>query len=281
MSVNKKYLIVIAGPTASGKTALAIELAKKYNTEIISFDSRQFYREMNIGTAKPTPSELNLATHHFIDNLSIHQNYSIGDFEKEAMACLDDLFSKHDVVIAVGGSGLYINALLYGVDEFIEIDNKVRENLKNEYEEKGLEFLQKELAASDPDYFEEADIHNPQRLLRALEVCRQSGKPYSSFLGKNKTERNFEAIKIMLNMPREVLYERINLRVNNMMKEGLLEEAKKLYPHKELNALNTVGYKELFAHFDRELTLDEAVSLIKQKTRNYAKRQITWFKNQD
>lgn len=281
MSGSNKYLVVIAGPTAVGKTNLAITLAKKYNTEIISFDSRQFYREMSIGTAKPDFHELAEVPHHFINNLSIHQNYSIGNFENEAMACLNSLFNKHRLVIAVGGSGLYINALLNGLDDFVNIKLSTKEKAKLLYEEKGISALQNELRRLDPDYFNEVDINNPQRLMRALEVCWESGLPYSSFLGKNQVKRNFEAIKILLNLPREKLYYQINQRVDKMMAEGLENEVKKLLPFRHLNALNTVGYKELFTHYDGKISLNEAVDLIKQKTRNYAKRQLTWFKHQD
>lgn len=280
MPSGKKYLIVIAGPTASGKTALAIELAKHYSTEIVSFDSRQFYREMNIGTAKPTAEELTKAPHHFINNLSIHHSYNIGEYEKEAIQLLKNLFEKYPIVIAVGGSGLYINALLNGVDEFIEINPSIKTSLQRDYEEFGLPFLQNELSKLDPDYYKEVDFNNPQRILRALEVCRQSGKPYSSFLGKTKVKRDFESIQILLNLPREILYNKINTRTDKMMQEGFLKEAEILLPFRTLNSLNTVGYKELFMHIEGKLSFEEAVRLIKQKTRNYAKRQLTWFKNQ-
>lgn len=281
MDPNKKYLVVIAGPTGVGKTALAIQLAKQYVTEIVSADSRQFYKETEIGTAKPNQAELNEVTHHFINTLSIHQNYNIGDFEKDAIACLTDLFTKHDIVFLVGGSGLYINAVLYGVDEFFEIKPETREFIKTKYSESGITWLQSELKEKDPDYYEIVDVNNPQRLMRALEVCYDSGKPYSSFLSNNKKQRPFNVIKLLINSPREVLYERINKRVDEMVDQGLIEEAKALYPYKSLNALNTVGYKELFAHFTGELTQEAAIDLIKQKTRNYAKRQLTWFNNQD
>jgi tRNA dimethylallyltransferase len=278
---NKKYLVVVVGPTGVGKTALAIQLAKHYGSEIISADSRQFYKETEIGTAKPSANELEEVPHHFINTLSIHQNYNIGDFEKDAMLCLTDLFTKHDIVFLVGGSGLYINAVLYGVDEFFDIKPETRDLIKAKYAEAGIIWLQEQLKEKDPDYYEVVDVNNPQRLMRALEVCYESGKPYSSFLSNNKKERPFEVIKLLINSPRELLYDRINQRVDVMVKEGLVEEAKALYPHKTLNALNTVGYKELFAHFSGELTQQEAIDLIKQKTRNYAKRQLTWFNNQD
>ncbi len=281
MNPNQKYLVVIAGPTGVGKTALAIQLAKHFNTKILSADSRQFYKEMSIGTAKPTPSELKEAEHLFIDSLSIHNNYSIGDFEKDAIKALDELFKDNQVVFLVGGSGLYINAVLYGIDEFENVADATKEKVRKQYEEKGLNWLQEQIRNSDPDYYNTVDINNPQRLQRALEVCLETGKPYSSFLSQDKKQRNFEAIKILINTDREKLYERINKRVDQMIKDGLVEEAKSLYPNKHLNALNTVGYKELFSHFGGEIELPAAIDLIKQKTRNYAKRQLTWFNNQD
>lgn len=281
MNPNQKYLVVIAGPTGVGKTALAINLAKHFSTKILSADSRQFYKEMSIGTAKPTPNELAEAEHLFIDSLSIHDNYSIGDFERDAIKALNELFKDHQIVFLVGGSGLYINAVLYGVDEFENVSDATKEKVRKQYEEKGLTWLQEQIQTLDADYYNTVDINNPQRLQRALEVCLETGKPYSSFLSQNKKERNFEPIKILINTDREKLYERINKRVDNMISEGLVEEAKALYPNKNLNALNTVGYKELFSHFAGEIELQAAIDLIKQKTRNYAKRQLTWFNNQD
>lgn len=281
MNPNQKYLVAIAGPTGVGKTSLAIQLAKHYESKIISADSRQFYKEMSIGTAKPTKEELTEAEHFFINSLSIHDNYSIGDFEKDALKCLDELFKTHQLVFLVGGSGLYINAVLYGVDEFENVSEDTKEKVSLNYEQKGLDWLQNQIKTLDPDYYNTVDINNPQRLQRALEVCLESGKPYSSFLSKNKKTRNFETIKILINTDREILYQRINERVDSMVKNGLIDEAKSLHPHKKLNALNTVGYKELFAHFDGETELTTAIDLIKQKTRNYAKRQLTWFNNQD
>ncbi len=281
MNPNQKYLVVIAGPTGVGKTALAISLAKYFNTKIISADSRQFYKEISIGTAKPSPSELKEAEHLFINSLSIHDNYSIGNFEKDVIKKLNELFNEYQIVFLVGGSGLYINAVLYGVDEFENVSEITKENVRKQYEEKGLIWLQEQIQNLDPKYYNSVDVNNPQRLQRALEVCLESGKPYSAFLNNNKKQRDFETIKILINTDREKLYERINKRVDNMISEGLVEEAKALIPHKNLNALNTVGYKELFAHFDGEMDLPSAIDLIKQKTRNYAKRQLTWFNNQD
>jgi tRNA dimethylallyltransferase len=278
---NQKYLVVIAGPTGVGKTALAVQLAKHFNTKIISADSRQFYKEMSIGTAKPTSSELKEAEHLFIDSLSIHDNYSIGDFEKDAIKELGELFRDNQIVFLVGGSGLYINAVLYGVDEFENVSEITKEKVRKNYEEKGLVWLQEQIQTLDPDYFSTVDISNPQRLQRALEVCIETGRPYSSFLSQSKKQRDFETIKILINTDREKLYERINKRVDQMIKDGLVNEAKQLFPHKDLNALNTVGYKEIFAHFAGAMDLSATIELIKQKTRNYAKRQLTWFNNQD
>lgn len=281
MTNQKKYLVVIAGPTGVGKTALAIKLAKHFGTEILSSDSRQFYIETSIGTAKPTSEELATVPHHFINTLSIHQNYSIGDFERDAIQVLNKLFESHDIVFLVGGSGLYINAVLYGVDEFIDVSETTRVAIKEEYAQKGLIWLQDQVKELDPNYYDEVDINNPQRLMRALEVCRESGKAYSSFLSKNKKTRTFESIKILINTSRDELYERINKRVDKMIEEGLEGEVKNLMPYKQLNALNTVGYKELFSYFEGEIAREQAIELIKQKTRNYAKRQLTWFNNQD
>lgn len=281
MNSGKKYLVVIAGPTGVGKTALAIQLAKHFNSEIISADSRQFYKETSIGTAKPSEEELNTVPHHFINTLSIQQNYSVGDYEKEVIRLLDELFQTHSILFLVGGSGLYIDAVLYGVDEFVEVSEKTREEIKLRYEKEGLPWLQEELKLRDIQYYNTVDLNNPQRLMRALEVCLESGKPYSSFLKNKNPKREFEIIKLLINQPREVLYEKINKRVDKMIADGLEAEAQSLYPFKHLNALNTVGYKEWFLHFSGEVPRDAAIDLIKQKTRNYAKRQLTWFKNQD
>ena len=281
MSTKKKYLAVIAGPTGVGKTSLAIELAKHFNTKIISGDSRQFYKEMEIGTAKPNAKQLEEVEHFFINSLSIEQNYNIGDFEKDAIKCLDKLFKEHEIVFLVGGSGLYINSVLYGVDEFVEVSEEIKETVAKNFRQTGIASLQAQLQELDPEYFKFVDINNPQRLMRAIEVCLQSGVPYSSFLGKQKPERNFEPVKILINTTREELYDRINNRTDEMMAQGFLEEAKKLLPYKELNALKTVGYKELFDHFAGINSLSKTIELIKQKTRNYAKRQLTWFNNKD
>ncbi len=280
MSVKKK-LIIIGGPTASGKTDCAIQLAQHFGTEILSADSRQFYKEMSIGTAKPQLSDLAKAKHHFIGNLSIHDAYSVGDFERDALAVLETIFETHDTAIMVGGTGLYIRAVCEGLDVFPEVPLSIRDEFEDIFQKQGIEPLQKLLQEVDYEYFTKADIQNPMRLIRALSVWKVSGQPFSSFRSGNKVERIFTPIYIALDLPREVLYDRINRRVDLMMVEGLLEEAKSLYPYKDLNALQTVGYTELFAHFYGEMTLDEAVDKIKQHTRNYAKRQMTWFRKND
>ncbi|MEZ4962106.1 MAG: tRNA (adenosine(37)-N6)-dimethylallyltransferase MiaA [Saprospiraceae bacterium] len=278
MGKATKYLIVVGGATATGKTNLSIQLARHFGAEIISADSRQFYREMNIGTAKPSPEELEMAPHHFINSLSVEQDYSVGDFEKDALALLRSLFEKSDVAILVGGSGLFIQALCEGMDEFPEIPSETVAEVAEFYKEKGLEGLQKELEKRDPDYFLKVDRNNPQRLMRAISVCRATGAPFSSFLQQGKRERPFQPIYILLEFDRELLYKRINQRVDDMMEAGLLEEAKNLFPKKQLNALQTVGYQELFDFLDGKKSLPEAVELIKRNTRRYAKRQMTWFR---
>ncbi|HEU0137611.1 MAG TPA: tRNA (adenosine(37)-N6)-dimethylallyltransferase MiaA [Flavobacterium sp.] len=273
-----KYLITIIGPTAIGKTALAIKVAQHFQCEIISCDSRQFYREMYIGTAVPSPEELAAAPHHFIHNRSIHDNYTVGDFEKEAIAKLDELFLKGDFAVMVGGSGLYVDAVLKGFDQFPEVDAEVRQNLQVKYEEHGITFLQTELQERDPEYYATVDINNPQRVLRALEICIHAGKPYSSFLGIAKPIRNFTPIIIGLDADREILYERINRRVDIMMEQGLEDEVRNLIVYKRLNALQTVGYRELISYFEGEFSLEQAVAEIKKNTRRFAKRQLTWFR---
>lgn len=279
--MKDKKLIIIAGPTAVGKTSYAIELAKKYNTEIISTDSRQFYRELQIGTAAPTKEELEAAPHNFIGNLSIHDYYNVSIYEKEAVALITEIFKTKDIVIAVGGSGLYIDALCYGIDELPDAEPKLRQEIKDKFAKHGIEYLQDEVRKLDPDYFAVADINNHKRLQRALEVCIQTGKTYSSQRTERKQKRDFEIEKIVLNMPREILYQRINKRVDIMIKDGLIEEVKGLIPNKDLNALNTVGYKELFQYFEGKISLEQAITDIKTHSRRYAKRQITWFKRYD
>jgi tRNA dimethylallyltransferase len=272
------YLIVIAGPTAVGKTALAIELAQQLQTEIISADSRQFYRGMTIGTAKPSAAELAAVPHHFIDTLEVTQDYNIGQFEQDALKLLEKLFQKHKTVLLVGGSGLYIRALCEGLDVFPEIPEALKQTLEKELETHGLAFLQQELAQHDKTYFDKIDIHNPHRVLRALSVIRATGQPFSSFQGKAKIPRPFTPIYICLNTDRAALYKRINNRVENMLEEGLLEEVRQLLPFQHYNAMQTVGYQEFIPFFEQKKTLAEAVELVKQHSRNYAKRQVTWFK---
>ena len=275
---SSKYLITIVGPTAIGKTALSIQLAQHFNTEIISCDSRQFYKEMTIGTAVPTKEELNAATHHFIQDRSIFDTYSVGDFERDALNKLDELFKIHDVIIMVGGSGLYVDAVINGLDYFPEIDPSVREELNKELENHGLHYLQHKLKELDIDSYHQIALDNPQRVIRALEVCIGSGKTYSSFKNKPKAKRNFNSIKVGLQADREIIYDRINQRVDIMIQEGLIEEAKKLHPHKKLNALLTVGYRELFEAFEGIITNEFAIEEIKKNTRRFAKRQLTWFR---
>ena len=275
MDIEKqKNLIVIVGPTAIGKTGLSIKLAKHYNCEIVSADSRQFYQEMSIGTAKPTAQEMDGIPHHFINNISIHQNYTAGDFEKDAIKLLKQLFLKNDTVVLVGGSGLFVNAVCHGLDD-IPSNLEIRNQLINEFEKDGLENLQKELKTADPKYFEEVDIQNPHRVIRALEVCRTSGKPFSQFLNKQPKKRPFTNIWIGLNLNRETVYENINSRVGSMIKNGLLEEVKSLEEHKNLTCLKTVGYQEFYQNPDNQ---EKAIELVKQNTRRFAKRQITFFK---
>jgi tRNA dimethylallyltransferase len=276
-----KTLIVIAGPTAIGKTALSIEVAQHYQTEIISADSRQFFKEMSIGTAKPNTQELAAAPHHFINSHSINQEVSVGTFEKEAIQKIEELFQKHDVLVMVGGSGLYVNAVLYGFDEIPKADESIRNKLNQQFIEEGIETLQQQLLELDPVYYNEVDIRNPLRVIRALEVCICSGKPYSSFRKTENKARNFEVTLIGLDIEREKLYEKINQRVDLMMEEGLLEEVKSLQEHQHLNALKTVGYTELFKYLNNECSLPEAVEKIKQNTRNFAKRQLTWFRKNE
>lgn len=276
--MNTNYLVSIVGPTAIGKTALSIKLARAFDTEILSADSRQFFREMSIGTAAPSEKELKAATHHFIHHKSIEEEYSVGDFEKEALAKTEELFRKHKLLILVGGSGLYVKSLLEGLDDFPEVDPGIRMKLNEQFVESGLEALKEQLQSLDPVYYEKMDSDNPHRVIRALEICLGTGKAFSSFLNRPKTQRPFKSITIGLTAPREEIYERINLRVDIMMDEGLLEEAQRLYSKRSLNALNTVGYKELFSFFEGRLNLEEAVEEIKKNTRRFAKRQLTWFK---
>lgn len=278
MNAGTKYLIVVCGPTAVGKTAVSIQLAQHFQTEILSTDSRQFYIETNAATAKPEPEELASVPHHFINSLSIHNDYDVGKFEKDALDLLDKLFQKNDVVIVSGGSGLYIKALTEGLDKFPEIPAEKVEFLNSEWKEKGLEKLILELAEKDLEYFNQVDQNNPQRIIRALSVIRHTGKPFSFFRSGKTVQRPFKTIFIKLEMERPQLYDRINRRVDLFLEKGLISEAKLLYPQRHLNALKTVGYTELFDHFDGKYTLGEAIEKIRQHSRNYAKRQETWLR---
>ncbi|SHL82818.1 tRNA (adenosine(37)-N6)-dimethylallyltransferase MiaA [Flavobacterium saccharophilum] len=282
-----KYLITIVGPTAIGKTALSIALAQHFNCEIISCDSRQFFKEMTIGTAVPNQEELKSAKHHFIQNKSIFENYTVGDYEKEALLKLEELFQKNDFAILIGGSGLYVDAVLKGFDEFPEINPEIRSEVNSNYEKLGINYLQEQLQNLDPDYFQKITLENPQtlqnpqRMMRFVEVCIGTQKPYSSFLNQKKNNRNFTPVLIGLEADRKVIYDRINQRVDIMMNEGLLDEAKALYPNKALNALQTVGYREIFSYFDGDFTLPFAIEEIKKNTRRFSKRQLTWFKRNE
>jgi tRNA dimethylallyltransferase len=278
------HLITIIGPTAIGKTALSIALSQHFGCDIVSCDSRQFFKEMTIGTAVPSKEELQQATHHFVQNKSIFDPYTVGDFEKEALAKLNALFSQNNIQIMVGGSGLYVDAILKGLDNFPDIDPKIRARVRLDYEKNGIAFLEKQLQELDPNYYTKIATENPQtlqnphRLMRFVEVCLSTGKAYSSFLNQEKNSRNFTPIIIGLEADREIMYDRINLRVDHMIADGLLAEAHELHPHKHLNALQTVGYRELFDYFDNQITLDTATEEIKKNTRNFSKRQLTWFK---
>jgi len=274
----EKTLLSVVGPTAIGKTKLAIALAQYYNTQIISADSRQFYKELEIGTAVPDRKELSLTKHHFIQHKSILESYSVGDFERDALQLLEKLFEERDMVIMVGGSGLYIDAVIRGLDDFPKIDSNIRKQLNERLHREGIGKLQEKLKKMDSSYYKKVDINNPHRLVRALEVCIGTGKPYSSFLYSKKKNRPFRTITIGLEAERVLVYERINKRVDNMIEQGLIDEAKNLAKHQELNALQTVGYKELFKFYDGEWSLDFAISEIKKNTRRFAKRQMTWFK---
>lgn len=279
--MKQKNLIVIVGATAIGKTNLSIKLAKHFNTEIMSSDSRQFYKEMKIGTAVPSDEELKQIKHHFIQNRSIFDDYNVGDFEKDAIAFLNEQFQDRDWMIMVGGSGLYADAVTDGLDEFPKVDPAIRVELKSSLRDKGIAHLQKKLLELDPVTHQRIDIFNKQRLIRALEICIGSDHPFSYYWSANKKTRNFQTIKIGLEADRDIIYDRINLRVDQMIEKGLLEEAKALYPNKQLNALQTVGYRELFSYLDGITTLEEAISEIKKNTRRFAKRQGTWYRKDD
>jgi tRNA dimethylallyltransferase len=278
MGNSKKTLITIVGPTAIGKTSLSILIASYFKTEIISCDSRQFYKEMTIGTAVPEKEELAEVPHHFIQNRSVFEDYNVGAFERDALNVLDTLFKKHNIVVMVGGSGLYVKAVIEGLDDFPKIDSTIRLELNNIYKNEGIIPLQQQLKKLDIETYNTISLDNPQRVIRALEICIGTNLPYSSFKGKGKRKRDFVSIIVGLNGDRQKIYDRINYRVDLMMEKGLLDEAKKLHPQKSLNALQTVGYKELFLFFDGKITKEYAVEEIKKNTRRFAKRQLTWFK---
>lgn len=277
--MKKHKLIVISGPTAVGKTSFAVALAKLLKCPILSSDARQFYKEMYIGTAVPSKAEQQGVRHDFIQHLSIHDSYSVGDFEKDALSLLDEHFTKHSVVIMVGGSNLYNDAVVHGLDTFPEVSEEIKDQWQLAYEHKGIKHLQQALQRLDPDYFQIVDQYNHVRLLRALHICTVAGKPYSSFLGQNRKQRDFDCVSIEITMPRELLYSNINTRVDMMIENGLVAEAKALYPYKHLNALQTVGYRALFRYFEEKQSLAEAVEDIKTNTRRFAKRQLTWLRN--
>lgn len=278
MSITKKnVLIVLSGPTAVGKTSFSIELAEKYYTNIISADSRQFFKELQIGTAVPSCEEQQKIKHHFVQNMSIKDYYNAYSFEKDTLNLLQELFKINNIQLMVGGSGMYIDAVCKGIDYMPDIDEELRASLIKKLEDEGLESLRADLKNLDPEFYNQADLNNKQRILRALEVCKQTGKPYSSFRKSKAKKRDFQIIKIALNMDREKLYERINLRVDLMIKEGLIDEAKSVKEFRGQYALKTVGYRELFSYFDGEYDLERAVELIKRNTRHYARRQISWI----
>lgn len=278
LDTNNKILVSVVGPTGIGKTALSIKLANHFNTEIISCDSRQFFKEMEIGTAVPDAEELNAAKHHFIKHISIKNPYSVGRFEKDALRKLKELFSNNDVVVMVGGSGLYSDAVINGLDNFPKVDESIRKQLNHIHETKGLSVLQEQLKELDPVSYVTIAIDNPQRVIRALEICIGTEKPFSSYLTKKSKNRPFTTLKIGIKADREIIYDRINKRVDLMVENGLLDEVERLLPHKDLNALNTVGYKELFNYFEGKWDLDFAISEIKKNTRRFAKRQLTWYR---
>ena len=275
--LKRPTLIVLLGPTGVGKTNISLSMAEQFGCPIISSDSRQFYRELKIGTAAPSEDQLRRVKHYFIGSHSIHDEYNAGQYEKDAIELLDELFKKHDVVLLVGGSMMYIDAICNGMDDIPNVDAETRAYWQKQYADGGLEYIQKELMLLDPVHYEQVDIQNPKRILHALEICSMTGAPYSALRTGQRKLRNFNILKIGINRPRPELYERINARVDEMMKDGLLEEAKMFYQFKSLNTLNTVGYKELYAYMDGLWTLDFAVNMIKQDSRRYAKRQMTWF----
>lgn len=277
----KKKLITISGQTASGKTNLSIRLAQNLNCSIISCDSRQFYKEMSIGTAVPSKLELSKANHYFIHHKSVKDNYTVGDFQNDALKLIENLFKKDDYIILTGGSGMYMDAIVNGIDKFPKIKLGVRELLNEKHNSRGILFLKNKLKELDPEYYDIVDVNNHRRLIRALEVCISTEKPYSSFLNKKNKKYDFESVNFGIKVDRELLYKKINYRVDKMISDGLIKEAKTLLNFKDLNPLNTVGYKELFEHFKGNLTKSQAIEKIKQNTRRYAKRQMTWLKNKN
>lgn len=277
-SRQKKYLVVLAGPTGIGKTKTSVQLAKYFQTEIVSFDSRQLYKEMKIGTDFPSDKELKQVPHHMLGTKSIHEYYNASMFEQEVIHLLDKFYESKNLIVMTGGTGLYLDAILQGIDDLPDVDVKIRSQLRKSYEEHGLSYIQNMLKSLDPDYYENVDLNNPNRILKALEITKMTNKPYSYHLTKPRKKRMFNPVLVGLNKDRKELYENINQRVENMIKQGLVNEAKALYPHRSLNALNTVGYKELFQYIDGKISLEEAVDLIKRNTRKYARRQLTWFR---
>ena len=276
--MRNKHLVIILGPTAVGKTELTIRLAKIYNSEIVSADSRQFYSELKTGTAVPTPAQLKEVPHHFIGHLHVTEYYNVSIYENQLLSLLEDLFKKMEVVFMTGGSGLYIDVACRGIDEFPTVTTSVRNKVLNQYREMGLENLRGDLKNIDPDYYQSVDLNNPGRIMKALEIYLMTGRPYSTFLSKPQKNRPFSILKIGLNIDRKLLYSRIDRRVDRMISAGLVDEARTVYRFKGTNALNTVGYKELFRYLEGALTLEEAIILIKRNSRRYARRQITWFR---
>ena len=281
MPAKTPLLVCLVGPTAIGKTTMAIAIARAFSSAIISADSRQFFKEMTIGTAVPSVDELASVPHYFIQNKSIFEAYNVGDFEREALDTLSQLFKEHSVLVMAGGSGLYVDAVVKGLDNFPEVPVEIRDQLNKEFKEEGISALQTALKKADPLYYEQADIHNQHRVIRALEIYRASGKPFSSFLRKEQPERPFNTLYVGLSAERSIIYDRINMRVDEMIHAGLIEEAKALYEYKELNALQTVGYRELFLYFDGKISKETAIEEIKKNTRRFAKRQGTWFRKNE
>ncbi len=276
-----KYLVIVSGPTGVGKTGLCVELAERYDSQIISADSRQMYREMNTGTAAPSPDQLARVKHWFTGNLSIHDYYNASMFESEVMSLLGELFKNHRLIFMAGGSGLYIDAVCHGIDDLPAVNPELREDLAASFRNNGIEWLRSKLKKLDPDYYGRVDLRNPNRMLKAVEISLMTGKPYSSFLTGRKKKRDFEIIKTGLRLEREELYGIINRRVDSMIEQGLLEEAQQLYPYRNLNALKTVGYRELFDNFDGKISLETAIEQVKRNTRRYARRQLTWLSKYD